>query len=81
VVQVARQQKLKEEQELLQVGPDASIAHVLQLTQELKESILKERDLCRREAHMAWRLNRWELHEKRRQCLQVRWTFHINYIF
>jgi hypothetical protein len=71
-VQEARQQEIQEERELLQAGSDASISQVLQLAQELKDSLLMEQDLRAREARMAWRLERWQLHGKRCSHLKVR---------
>jgi hypothetical protein len=73
-VQEARQREVQEGRELLQAGAEASISQVLQLAQELKASLLMEQDLSAREARMAWRLKRWQLHEKRCSYLKVRFV-------
>ena len=50
---------------------DDGLARSLQLAQQVKAALLQQKDLAAQEAHMAWRLARWQLFNARRRLIEV----------
>jgi hypothetical protein len=70
-VQVLQQERQQEEQQLQGWVWDSSVGDSIRLAAEVKQLQVESAGIARREARMAWRLQRWALQSSRQQLLQV----------